>query len=86
MKTDAEEKETAAAAAGAAPRRRPTPDETFAAAVDLVTRSSSSFKRSARRYSLCAADAEDAYQRSLEILLTRRPPPIAASCAPGCTP
>ena len=73
MKTDAEEKETAAAAAGAAPRRRPTPDETSAAAVDLVTRSSSSFKRFALRYSLCAADAEDAYQRSLEILLRKAP-------------
>ena len=39
------------------------------------------FRRTARRYSLCAADAEDAYQRSLEILLTRRRPPTAASCA-----
>jgi RNA polymerase sigma factor (sigma-70 family) len=54
-------------------RRRPTTEETFAAAVDLATRGSSSFKRFARRYSLCAADAEDAYQRSLEILLTKAP-------------
>jgi RNA polymerase sigma factor (sigma-70 family) len=44
-----------------------------AAAVDLVTSSSASFKRTARRYSLCAHDAEDAYQRSLEILLTKAP-------------
>jgi hypothetical protein len=48
-------------------RRRPTPDETFAAAVDLATRGSRSFKRFALRYSLCAADAEDACQRSLEM-------------------
>jgi RNA polymerase sigma factor (sigma-70 family) len=54
-------------------RRRPTTEETFAAAVDLATRGSTSFKRFARRYSLCAADAEDAYQRSLEILLTKAP-------------
>jgi RNA polymerase sigma factor (sigma-70 family) len=54
-------------------RQRPTPEQTFAAAVDLVTRSSSSFKRFALRYSLCAADAEDAYQRSLEILLRKAP-------------
>jgi RNA polymerase sigma factor (sigma-70 family) len=54
-------------------RERPTPEETFAAAVDLVTGSSSSFKRFALRYSLCTADAEDAYQRSLEILLRKAP-------------
>jgi RNA polymerase sigma factor (sigma-70 family) len=59
----------------AAPRARPrpTPDETFAAAVEIATRGSSVFKRFARRYSLCAADAEDAYQRSLEILLQSAP-------------
>ncbi len=56
----------------AAARRRPTPEETFAAAVDLATRGGS-FKRFAQRYSLCAADAEDAYQRSLEILLRKAP-------------
>src|SRR4051812_20973032 len=54
-------------------RPRPTEEETFAAAVDLVTRSSTRFKRFARRYSLCTADAEDAYQRSLEILLRKAP-------------
>jgi RNA polymerase sigma factor (sigma-70 family) len=57
----------------AAARRRPTSEETFAAAIDLVTRGSSGFKRFAQRYSLCAADAEDAYQRSLEILLRKAP-------------
>ncbi len=32
------------------------------------------FRRTARRYSICADDAEDAYQRSLVILLTKAPP------------
>jgi RNA polymerase sigma factor (sigma-70 family) len=31
-------------------------------------------RRTARRYSLCADDAEDAYQRAVEIMLTRSPP------------
>src|SRR5919108_3020707 len=65
VKTDAD--------GGAAARRRPTPEETFAAAIELVNRGSTGFKRFAQRYSLCAADAEDAYQRSLEILLRKAP-------------
>jgi RNA polymerase sigma factor (sigma-70 family) len=65
VKTDVDDRAVA--------RRRPTTDETFAAAVDLVTRGSSRFKRFALRYSLCAADAEDAYQRSLEIMLQKAP-------------
>jgi RNA polymerase sigma factor (sigma-70 family) len=48
-------------------------EEVFAAAVELVTSGSASFKRTARRFSLCSHDAEDAYQRSLEILLTKAP-------------
>jgi RNA polymerase sigma factor (sigma-70 family) len=31
-------------------------------------------RRTARRYSLCADDAQDAYQRAVEIRLTRSPP------------
>jgi RNA polymerase sigma factor (sigma-70 family) len=58
---------------GSATRPRPNREETFAAAVELATRGSGRFKRFARRYSLCAADAEDAYQRSLEILLEKAP-------------
>jgi RNA polymerase sigma factor (sigma-70 family) len=54
-------------------RTRPGRDETFAAAVELVSASSTTFRRHARRYSLCPADADDAYQRSLEILLTKAP-------------
>jgi RNA polymerase sigma factor (sigma-70 family) len=54
-------------------RARPGRDETFAAAVELASAGATTFKRQARRYSLCAADADDAYQRSLEILLTKAP-------------
>jgi RNA polymerase sigma factor (sigma-70 family) len=54
-------------------RQRPSRNETFAAAAELVSSGSPGFKRFARRYSLCAADADDAYQRGLEILLTKAP-------------
>lgn len=43
------------------------------AAVELVTREDAELRRTARRFSLCEDDAEDAYQRSLEILLTKAP-------------
>ncbi len=48
-------------------------DERFSAAVDLATGSSTGFRRTARRFSICFEDAEDAYQRGLEILLTKAP-------------
>jgi RNA polymerase sigma factor (sigma-70 family) len=43
------------------------------AAVELIAREDSELRQTARRYSLCAEDAEDAYQRSLEILLVKAP-------------
>jgi len=43
------------------------------AAVEIVARHEPTLKRTARRYSLCVEDAEDAYQRALEILLTKAP-------------
>ncbi|HEX6229659.1 MAG TPA: sigma-70 family RNA polymerase sigma factor [Solirubrobacterales bacterium] len=43
------------------------------AAAELVARHGAALRRTARRYSLCAEDAEDAYQRALEILLTKAP-------------
>ncbi|HEX2097287.1 MAG TPA: sigma-70 family RNA polymerase sigma factor [Solirubrobacterales bacterium] len=52
-------------AAGDAGRKR--------AAVELIARDGERLRRAARRYSLCAEDAEDAYQRGLEILLTKAP-------------
>lgn len=43
------------------------------AAVEIVARHAQTLRRTARRYSLCAEDAEDAYQRALEIVLTKAP-------------
>jgi RNA polymerase sigma factor (sigma-70 family) len=45
----------------------------FASAIALIASHDASFRRTARRFSLCADDAEDAYQRALEILLTKAP-------------
>jgi RNA polymerase sigma factor (sigma-70 family) len=42
-------------------------------AIEMVARHEGSLRRTARRYSLCEDDADDAYQRSLEILLTKAP-------------
>lgn len=43
------------------------------AAVEMVARHGDALKRTARRFSLDAEDAEDAYQRALEIVLTKAP-------------
>jgi RNA polymerase sigma factor (sigma-70 family) len=43
------------------------------AAVEMLTRYEHSLKRTARRYSLDAEDVEDAFQRALEIVLTKAP-------------
>jgi RNA polymerase sigma factor (sigma-70 family) len=43
------------------------------AAVELIAREDAELRRTARRYSLCPEDAEDAYQRALEILLLKAP-------------
>lgn len=43
------------------------------AAVELIAREDPELRQTARRYSLCEEDAEDAYQRSLEILLVKAP-------------
>jgi RNA polymerase sigma factor (sigma-70 family) len=44
-----------------------------ARALALLHASEPAFRRTARRFSLCADDAEDAYQRAVEILLTKSP-------------
>ena len=49
------------------------PDARAARALALLAASGPAFRRTARRYSLCADDAEDAFQRAVEILLTRAP-------------
>jgi RNA polymerase sigma factor (sigma-70 family) len=43
------------------------------AAVELVAREDAELRHTARRFSLCEDDAEDAYQRALEILLVKAP-------------
>jgi RNA polymerase sigma factor (sigma-70 family) len=43
------------------------------AAVETYARNESALRRTARRYSLCEDDADDALQRSLEILLRKAP-------------
>jgi RNA polymerase sigma factor (sigma-70 family) len=44
------------------------------AALELLAAAEAALRRTARRYSLCQADAEDALQRAIEILLTKAPP------------
>jgi RNA polymerase sigma factor (sigma-70 family) len=43
------------------------------AAVELIARDGDQLRRTALRLSLCAEDAEDAYQRAIEILLLKAP-------------
>jgi RNA polymerase sigma factor (sigma-70 family) len=52
---------------------RPTREQIEPAARELVERHGVQLIATARRYSLSAEDAEDAFQRGLEILLTRAP-------------
>jgi RNA polymerase sigma factor (sigma-70 family) len=52
---------------------QPTPEQRREATKRLIESHDAVFRRTARRYSICAEDAEDAYQRSLEILLTKAP-------------
>jgi RNA polymerase sigma factor (sigma-70 family) len=43
------------------------------AAVELIAREGAALRKTALRFSLCQEDAEDAYQRALEILLVKAP-------------
>jgi RNA polymerase sigma factor (sigma-70 family) len=43
-------------------------------AIEMVAKHERALLRTARRYSICAEDADDALQRALEILLTKAPP------------
>jgi RNA polymerase sigma factor (sigma-70 family) len=43
-------------------------------AVEMVAKHGRTLRRTASRFSICAEDAEDAFQRALEILLTKAPP------------
>ena len=50
-----------------------TDEQRRQAATALLERYDARLRRTARRYSLCAADADDAYQRAIEILLRKAP-------------
>src|SRR6185312_15852711 len=52
---------------------RPTREQIEPAARALVERHSGQLLATARRYSLSAEEADDAFQRGLEILLTKAP-------------
>ena len=54
------------------PEPRPTA-ELSVAALELVERHAAQIMATARRYAATAEDAEDAYQRGLEIMLTKAP-------------
>jgi RNA polymerase sigma factor (sigma-70 family) len=51
-----------------------SPESRHRAASALIESHDAVLRRTARRYSICADDGEDAYQRALEILLTKAPP------------
>ena len=52
---------------------RPTDRERARAAEQVLSRHSALLRRTARRVSICADDAEDALQRATEIMLTKAP-------------
>ena len=52
------------------------------AAVEMIAEHEGALRRTARRYSIDAEDAEDAYQRALEIVLTKAPTTDAARADP----
>lgn len=54
-------------------RPQPTRAEVETAALDLIRRHGAAILATARRYSATPEDADDAYQRGLEILLTKAP-------------
>jgi len=54
-------------------RRRPPRGESGPATLDLIARHGAAVLGTAKRYSSSPEDAEDAYQRGLEILLTKAP-------------
>ncbi len=62
--------------------RRPARAEVDQAALELLTRHGSQILATARRYAATPEDAEDAYQRAFEILLTKAPTTSEAELVP----
>src|SRR5215210_2900987 len=60
-------------AAAARPRSHPPRGEVEPVALELIGRYGAEIMATARRYAETREDAEDAYQRGLEILLTKAP-------------
>ncbi|MEA2437004.1 MAG: hypothetical protein QOF65_1560, partial [Thermoleophilaceae bacterium] len=69
----------------AAPRPRPSRTDIEPAALELVRRHGAQIMSTARRYAASPEDAEDAYQRGLEILLTKAPTTSADDLVPWLT-
>src|SRR3954451_17809196 len=63
-------------------RERPPRAEIEPAALELVRRHGAQIMSTARRYAASPEDAEDAYQRGLEILLTKAPTTSADELVP----
>ncbi|HEY0633473.1 MAG TPA: sigma-70 family RNA polymerase sigma factor [Thermoleophilaceae bacterium] len=66
----------------AVPRPRPSRTDIEPAALELVRRHGAQIMSTARRYAASPEDAEDAYQRGLEILLTKAPTTSADDLVP----
>src|SRR3954447_12171839 len=69
-------------AVGGGARPRPPRAEIEPAALELVRRHGAQIMSTARRYAATPEDAEDAYQRGLEILLTKAPTTSADDLVP----
>src|SRR5947209_7836637 len=63
-------------------RVRPSRDQIDPAAVELLDRHGAQLMATARRYAATPEDAEDAYQRGVEILLTKAPTTDPAELLP----
>src|SRR6476619_143238 len=61
---------------------RPSRAQIAPAALELLSRHSAGLLATARRYSATPEDAEDAYQRGVEILLTKAPTTTEADLLP----
>src|SRR3954453_5486098 len=62
---------------------RPSRAQIEPAALALLSRHSAGLLATARRYSVTPEDAEDAYQRGVEILLTKAPSKTEEELLPG---
>lgn len=60
-------------ASNGSPKRRRPEEDARAATLRLIDRHAAQVMRTARRYAASLEDAEDAYQRAVEIMLTKAP-------------